>query len=326
MSRLTEAGEKISETLFNALVVNGLPEKYEHFIVQESFNPAANFTELRTRLQNFEDSRFQRNQAEDSATAMHSGNTSGGNKSPSKPKGDCFVCGYPGHYAKQCSKRSSAFCSKCKKRGHLPKACRSKPDKPTAKDPNSFASYSQCMSSGTETSRGVGKPNHLIIDTGCTDHIITQKELFENLRPCNIKNVKDPKGNFTPVEGIGDVPVKLYLKNGKEEEMVLRNVLYVPNYEVNLLSVNRCVKFGHKFTFNKNSAKLMLNHGPRVDLTEDSGLFYLKISFQRSSSYHSTTGNTSKAAIKGGINLWHQRLGHFNKDDVKRTALAVKII
>ena len=28
MSRLTEAGEKISETLLNALVVNGLPERY----------------------------------------------------------------------------------------------------------------------------------------------------------------------------------------------------------------------------------------------------------------------------------------------------------
>ncbi|CAB4029723.1 Retrovirus-related Pol poly from transposon RE1, partial [Paramuricea clavata] len=151
---------------------------------------------------------------------MHSGNTSGRNKGPSKPKGDCFVCGNPGHFGKQCSKRSSVYCPKCKKRGHLPKACRSssKPDKST-KEPNSFASYSQCMNSGTETSSGTGKPNHLIIDTGCTDHIITQKELFENLQPCNIKNVKDPKGNFTPVEGIGDVPVKLHLKNGKEEEM-----------------------------------------------------------------------------------------------------------
>ena len=46
MFRLTEAGEKIAETLFNALVVNGLPEKYEHFIVRESFNPAANLTEI----------------------------------------------------------------------------------------------------------------------------------------------------------------------------------------------------------------------------------------------------------------------------------------
>ena len=48
MSQLTEAGEKISETLFNALVINGLPEKYEHFVVQQSFNPASNFTELQT--------------------------------------------------------------------------------------------------------------------------------------------------------------------------------------------------------------------------------------------------------------------------------------
>ena len=63
----------------------------------------------------------------------------------------------------------------------------------------------------------------------------------------------------------------------------------------------------------------MLSHGPQVDLIEDSGLFYLKITFQGSSACHSTTHNTSKAAIKGGIDLWHQRLGHLNKDDVKRT-------
>ncbi|CAB3992896.1 Hypothetical predicted protein [Paramuricea clavata] len=146
MSRLTEAGEKISETLFNALVINGLPEKYEHFIVQESFNPAADFTELRTRLQNYDDSRLQRNQAkEDGATAMYSGNTSGRNKGPSKPKGDCFVCGNPGLTAQSARKRD-----------------------------------------------------------------IYQKHA-------------EVQGNFTPVEGIGDVPVKLHLKNGKEEEMVLRN-------------------------------------------------------------------------------------------------------
>ena len=52
--------------------------------------------------------------------------------------------------------------------------------------------------------------------------------------------------------------------------MVLRNVLEV-NYEVNLLSVNPSVKFGHKFIFNKSEAKLLLNHGPQVDLTENSG-------------------------------------------------------
>ena len=43
------------------------------------------------------------------------------------------------------------------------------------------------------------------------------------------------------------------------------------------------------------------------------------INFQGSSACHSTTHNTSKEAIKGGIDLWHQKLGHLNENDVKRT-------
>ena len=89
----------------------------------------------------------------------------------------------------------------------------------------------------------------------CTNHIVTQEELFESLQPCSAKNVKkDPKGNLSSVERIGDVPVKLHLKNRKEEEMVLRSVLYVPNYEVNLLSVNRCIK---NLDTNLRSTKMM---------------------------------------------------------------------
>ena len=55
MSRLSDAGEQITETLFNALIFNGLPGKYVHFVVQESFNPASTLTELRIRLQNYEE-------------------------------------------------------------------------------------------------------------------------------------------------------------------------------------------------------------------------------------------------------------------------------
>ena len=77
MSRIAEAGLNISETLCNALVINELPEKYERFIVQESFSPA-NVPEIQTRLQSNDDSRLQRSQAkEDSATVMDFGNTSG---------------------------------------------------------------------------------------------------------------------------------------------------------------------------------------------------------------------------------------------------------
>ena len=45
LTRLQEAGEAVSETLFNALVLNGLPMRYESFVIQESFNPATNRVE-----------------------------------------------------------------------------------------------------------------------------------------------------------------------------------------------------------------------------------------------------------------------------------------
>ena len=98
----------------------------------KSFNPASTFTELRTSLQNDEDSRNQRKQPEiDSSLAMHTGNkNSGSKKILSQPK-VCNFCGNPGHFAKQCNKRGTATCSKCNKRGHLAKACRNRESRQT---------------------------------------------------------------------------------------------------------------------------------------------------------------------------------------------------
>ena len=71
------AGEEFSETLFNAMVLNGLLQRYEHCVVQESFNLAENFVELRKRLTNFLESRRQRDDVEeDQHVAMSAENAS----------------------------------------------------------------------------------------------------------------------------------------------------------------------------------------------------------------------------------------------------------
>ena len=70
LTRLQDAGERVSETLFNALVLNGLPRRYGSFVIQESFNPATNFTELRKRLQNFHESRTQRHKGQSGSVAL----------------------------------------------------------------------------------------------------------------------------------------------------------------------------------------------------------------------------------------------------------------
>ena len=55
MTRLSEAGE--TTALFDALVINGPADRYENFVVQESFQLAKTFAELRTWLRNYDDSR-----------------------------------------------------------------------------------------------------------------------------------------------------------------------------------------------------------------------------------------------------------------------------
>ena len=69
-TRLQEAGETVSETLFNALVLNGLPIRYKSFVMQESFNPATNFTDLRKRLQKFHESTAQKHKGQSGSVAL----------------------------------------------------------------------------------------------------------------------------------------------------------------------------------------------------------------------------------------------------------------
>ena len=87
LTRLQEAGEAVSETLFNALVLNGLPMRYESFVIQESFNPE--FTELRKRLQNFHESAAQRHKGQSGSVALAVKREF--KKGPKK--GNCFVFG-----------------------------------------------------------------------------------------------------------------------------------------------------------------------------------------------------------------------------------------
>ena len=70
LTRLQEAREAVSETLFNAWVLNVLPMRYESFVIQESFNPATNFTELRKRPQNFHESKVQRHKGQSGSVAL----------------------------------------------------------------------------------------------------------------------------------------------------------------------------------------------------------------------------------------------------------------
>ena len=120
LTRLQEAGEAVLETLFNALVLNVLPMRHESSVIQESFNPATNFTELRKRLQKFHESTAQRHKGQCGSVALAVKRDF--KKGPRK--GNCFVCGIPGHFAEDCRRKETAQFSKSDEKGHLDRACK----------------------------------------------------------------------------------------------------------------------------------------------------------------------------------------------------------
>ena len=69
-------------------------------------------------------------------------------------------------------------------------------------------------------------------------------------------------------------------------------------------------------------ARMILSDGREINLTKNSGLFFLKVTYQNL--VNISTCNKTKQSIIGDIDLWHKRLGHLNKADVKHILLVVK--
>lgn len=73
-----------------------------------------------------------------------------------------------------------------------------------------------------------------IIDTGATEHITCDQNELQERFLSNEQSVKFPNGTSVPVKGIGTVN----LPNG----LKINEVLYVPDFHCNLLSVSRLAK------------------------------------------------------------------------------------
>ena len=222
------AGEEFSETLFNAMVLNGLPQRYEHFVVQDSFNPVENFVELRKCLTNFEENRRQRDDVEeDQHVAMSAKNASHqigiqsslkshprktfSKLSSSKGPRLCFVCNKPGHLAASCYNKDNAVCSIYNATILLASAC-----KHQQKSPHKGLASSLSAESSFEVSKTV-----LVVDSGSTNYMMIDKTWFKNYQKVET-TFNNPDGGKTKVEGIGDIDVKARDTKGVLHKLTLK--------------------------------------------------------------------------------------------------------
>jgi hypothetical protein len=166
--------------------------------------------------------------------------------------------------------------------------------------------FSSCHTSIAST------PHTWIIDTGATDHMINSISLFTSITANISTKVKLPNGQFALVTHIGTVKISAHL--------TLTNVLCVPSFSFNLLSVSKlvrsfncCFLFYANYCFIQNLTTWMTIGVGR----EANGLFYLldnpdMLSKADSSCKFPVPFQFSATVKSVSTDIWHYRLGHLS--------------
>jgi hypothetical protein len=118
-----------------------------------------------------------------------------------------------------------------------------------------------------------------LIDSGASMHLCNNRTYFDNatFKVIHDKNVVLGNNETIKVVGMGDVPVRINLNNGRINnhiqqssntsnivDVVFKDVLYVPDIAANLLSVAKITANGAKVMFNGNECNLVGTNGEYI--------------------------------------------------------------
>lgn len=166
----------------------------------------------------------------------------------------------------------------------------------------------------------------IIIDTGCTQHMFRSRELFITYRDLRADEniiISGIGGTCLQSIGKGDVCLRLTVL-GIERELILTNVLYVPDLQANLLSGSQLIDNRVHLHLSDLGCDFLYNSELIAHAFRKSGLFFLHtwtdhqegltafaVDYQIS---HISYGSSQNPAER----LWHERLGHISPQNLRK--------
>lgn len=196
-------------------------------------------------------------------------------------------------------------CFNCGKVGHLAAKCR-KPKKTYASD----KSVKKSQDSGEACMAG-SPSKEWVADTGASDHMANNKDVFKSLTPipAGAHPVNFGNGQTLDARGRGNIKIMSHV-DGQRYILDMLDVLYIPGLKRNLFSIGSACERRLEARVSKKKIDLVRDGSVRLRATKRGNLYYMNIEvIEEKSSYIASNSNSE---------LWHQRLGHigntrFNK-------------
>lgn len=307
VSQMKNLGETVSQGMLVAKILNTLPPEFSHFHSawdstpkgeQTLSNLTARLLIEEERLKNKNPEQKSENKEENTALINQKRENRFQKNEKWNQKNDfksenikkCYFCGKLGHLQMNCRFKQGVKCYNCNKVGHLKKDCKFK--KENSKFLAALSSYSGNINKET-----------WVCDSGASQHMTCNKEYLENYTPFSEeKNITIGDGSIIKAYGEGSVQIL----NERKETVLLREVLYVPKLVANLFSPKKgnCLVIlnGDKCTVYKKGIKVFTGraYGKLYEL------------HAKAKKVQTETANITS------LQLWHERLGHQNKNHVKR--------
>nr|GLL41469.1 Retrovirus-related Pol polyprotein from transposon TNT 1-94 [Ipomoea trifida] len=211
----------------------------------------------------------------------------------------CKHCGKKGHPPFKCWKRPDVKCGKCNKLGHHERICKSNFQQKDDAQVVSEQEEEQMFVASCFTSKSSSSSYCWLLDSGCTNHMTGDEELFRELDRSQVSNVRIGNGDCIPVKGKGTVAIESCTGT-----KLISDVLYVPDIDQNLLSVGQLVEKGFKVIFENKLGIIKDTYDNDVIRIKMRGKsFLLDPMEEEQAAYTATTTNTE---------TWHKRLGEHN--------------
>ncbi|MEN7973604.1 MAG: reverse transcriptase domain-containing protein, partial [Verrucomicrobiota bacterium] len=293
--KLAVLGDKLSEEDKVVYLLGSLPPSFENFIeVCEARVGELSLESLKELLLHKEQKLLQSTSGGESTAAYKAHRPKKGQSSDAKRGGvSCGFCGRQNHCMKQCfewravqgtgsSPNSSNFDAPNhqQKKGKKSKAKTAKAaehgDAATDSSNLDATTTPICLHASTKNEP---QDTRWCADSGASEHMTFQKELFSQLYHLDTPK-KVTLGDGREVEGVGKGRVNLQrFHQGRWQDAVLNDVLYVPKLHSNLYSISSAAKCGRDVIFGNRGCTVQESATREVVCTGDlsGGLYYLNI-------------------------------------------------